>query len=727
MKIAQVIVDIAHSNVDKVFDYLVPDELDIQPGSRVLVPFGNQKTEGFIITLNDSTKVPKDKLKQIIKPLDDFVAIKEEHLKLLDIMTENLHLKKVDVLRLFIPSDLRGGNVSEKKTTYAKLLVSKEEALSKIRANSIKQLELIGLLSKGDTRISGTEYLVVSKTLEKKGIIKTYLKQQQRIPMKNIERVADKKFNHTDDQKKAISEIEKSLNTSCTFLIHGITGSGKTEVYMSIIDRVVGEGKNAIMLVPEISLTPRMLELFRSRFGDDVAIIHSGLSAGERFDEWLKLNRKEAKIVIGARSAIFSPLENVGVIIIDEEHDGGYISDNTPRYETYDVAKYRSELNSCPIILGSATPAISTYYKAKKGEIKLIEMLSRVNEKALPKVDIVDMRKELKEGNTSCLSSKLVNELAEVVKNKQQAIILINRRGYSSFLRCRECGYVPHCTTCDVSLTYHKYENILKCHYCNNRYKVLDVCPVCGSTNIKEYGLGTEKVCEEIESAIPGAKTIRMDFDSTNIKDGHYKILKQFSDGKANILVGTQMVAKGHDFPLVTFVGILDADLSLHFPDYKANERTFQLITQVAGRAGRDKIEGKVLLQTYVPNHYVLVLGARQDYKAFYQKEINIRETTKFPPFSEIYRIMFQSKNENDLSGVVSKIYGSLQLKVKGEKLIYMQKMYAPIKKLSGNLRYQIIIRAKDDSFKQDIFNSVKLNTNNKVSCWVELNPQNLN
>ena len=527
------------------------------------------------------------------------------------------------------------------------------------------------------------------------------------------------------NQKKALDQICENK----TYLLHGVTGSGKTEVYMNLIERALQNGKNAIMLVPEISLTPQIMSNFKNRFGEQVALLHSGLSAGERFDEWKRLFSGEARIAIGARSAIFAPIENLGVIIIDEEHEQSYISESNPRYDTHDVANYRAKYNNCPLVLGSATPSIESYEKAKNGEYELVEMPVRANGRELPKIQIVDMMNEIRTGNSGIFSNQLIAELANVINNKKQAMLFINRRGYSSFMRCRECGYIAKCTDCDVSLVYHREDNRLKCHYCGKQYKVLERCPNCKSENIKYGAVGTEQIVSKVKELFPDVKVLRMDNDTTSTKNAHQKILNDFKNSLPAILVGTQMIAKGHDFENVVLVGIVDADQSLYHSDYRSTERTFQLITQVAGRAGRSENEGKVILQTYSPRHYVYKFASNYDYKGFFRKEENIRQTAQFPPFTRILRILFSDHDENYVRELLKMCYTEIEgLKSKyGNDIIYLDAMKSPIKRIQDKYRYQIMMRFnldKADQIENDVFEIV--DRISKTSVFFEVNPQNL-
>ena len=498
---------------------------------------------------------------------------------------------------------------------------------------------------------------------------------------------------------------------------------------MHLIERALTEGKNAIMLVPEISLTPQIMANFKARFGEQVALLHSGLSAGERFDEWNRLFAGQARIAIGARSAIFAPLDNLGMVIIDEEHESSYISESNPRYDTHDVATFRARYNSCPLVLGSATPSIESYEKAQIGQYKLLELPVRVNGREMPKIQIVDMMNEIRNGNSGIFSTQLLADLTNAINNKKQAMIFLNRRGYSSFMRCRDCGYIAKCEDCDVSLVYHKEDNRLKCHYCGKQFKVLSRCPKCGSESIKYGAVGTQQVVEKLKEYFPDVKILRMDNDTTSTKNAHQKILSEFKNSLPAILVGTQMIAKGHDFESVVLVGIVDADQSLYQTDYRSSERTFQLITQVAGRAGRSENEGKVVLQTYAPKHYVYKFAANYDYKGFFRKELNIRQTTLFPPFTRIIRILFASHDENYVRDTLKVCYNEIR-KLKedyDQDFIYLDAMKSPIQRIADKYRYQIMMRLKidrADEIEQKVFDIV--NSHSKDTVYFEVNPQNL-
>ncbi|MBQ0099550.1 MAG: primosomal protein N', partial [Firmicutes bacterium] len=545
------------------------------------------------------------------------------------------------------------------------------------------------------------------------GIVFVTEEQEIRSPYKDLPTL-DKEITLTERQKFAVNSV-KSTEKQIS-LLYGVTGSGKTEVYLNLISDTIKNGKTAIMLVPEISLTPQMLRQLRSRFGDLAAILHSGLSSGERFDEWWRLRNGEAKIAIGARSAVFAPLENVGLIIIDEEHDGSYTSETNPRYNTIDVAVFRANFNNGKIVIGSATPQIGSFYNAQKEEYNLITLPDRINKKPLPEIEIADMRKEVRRGNNSPFSSALKDEIQKCLDEGNQAIIFLNQRGYSKTVICTECGHVQKCTACDVSLTYHMEEDALLCHYCGAKYKMIDACTECGSTFLQYGGFGTERVVHELKKLFPTAKILRMDRDTTQNKEGHFKILTEFAEKKADILVGTQMIAKGHDFPLVTLVGILDADMSLHFSDYRSGERTFQLLTQVAGRCGRAEKSGKVVLQTYSPDNLVLNLAIRYDYEGFYNHEVSLRKATGFPPFADIVRVLVKSTNEEKAIECTKAVFNEISDIYKREKSIFkfFGCMKAPLKKIENQYRFQVLMRIESGNKKiidEIYYKTVKYNS----------------
>ena len=728
--IAKVIVDVAHSEVDRVFDYISID--GVNEGDRVLVPFGRQTIEGFVVGFSSASDLPYEKLKAIVKRLDDFSALSEETLKLAEFLRDTYHVPFALALRQFIPSELRGGKVKEKTVLIVTLSdIPIEEMISSLKKSATAQIGIIETLAKtkrtGYTELSEKFGSSAIRTLEKRGFLTVTEEKSGRTPYTSLENSA-KDVKLTPEQARAVYGIENTDKR--TSLLFGVTGSGKTEVYLKLISDTLKKGKTAIMLVPEISLTPQMLRQLRARFQGEVSILHSKLSAGEKFDEWLRLKRGEAKIAIGARSAIFAPLDNLGLIVIDEEHDGSYEAENSPRYKTIEVAEERARLSGAKIVLGSATPSVESYDKAIGGEYYLAEMKTRINGKNLPEFIVADMRQEIRRGNGSIFSSDLKSEIEDCLKQGNQAIIFFNRRGYSRQVLCRDCGNVIRCENCDVALNYHKDQGVLKCHFCNATYKMPSACPECGSINLSYNGIGTQKVVDEIKRLFPSARLLRMDNDTTSGKEGHFKILKDFSDKKADILVGTQMVAKGHDFPAVTLVGILDADMSLYFSDYRSGERTYQLITQVAGRSGRADKKGKVVLQTYNPDNEVLRFAINYDYVGFFEREKAVRKSTNFPPYSLVLRIMVEADDDKAAMEGLKEVYFRVKEVYDRErdKFTFFNKMKCPVKRIKNKYRYEILMRIPPDDkrLKDEIYNLALKDKKPGVLTYVEENPSNL-
>lgn len=730
MRIAEVIVDISTSSIDKIFDYECDENIKV--GQRVFVPFGNQTIQGFVINIKDNTSCDLKRLKKVNSSVEDEIVILPELIDLMKDMQKSFHLRMVDILRLFIPSEMRTRKVRPLFETFVYLndKIDIEQYKSSIRKNAKNQLELLSVLNTNKKYNKTTLCEKYSRSTIQKFIQDNVLveKEEEKKRQPNYIKTQKIVFNHTPLQKRAIDTI---LSGNDTYLLFGVTGSGKTEVYMSVIEEKIKQGKTAIMLVPEISLTPQVLANFKARFGEEVAILHSGLSVGERFDEWRRILCGDAKIVVGARSAIFAPIQNVGVIIVDEEHETSYISESNPRYNAIDVAKFRKNYNNCPLVLASATPNISSYNKALLGEYKLVELPERVNGKPMPKIQIVDMLSEIRNGNTTMFSRVLRDELEKCVKDKKQAMLFVNRRGYSSFLRCTDCGYVAKCNDCDVTLVYHKEEQKLKCHYCGKRYRVLTKCPECGSTAIREGAVGTEQVVSMLKELYPNVAILRMDNDTTRTKNAYQEILTKFGQTKPAFLVGTQMIAKGHDFADVTVVGIVDADQSLYHSDFRSTEKTFELITQMSGRAGRAESEGKVILQTYVPRHYAYRFIANYDYKSFFEKELNIRKATNFPPFTKIIRLLFTGDNEEIVKEYTKLCYSKVKELMNDnlQDFVYLDAMKSPISKIKKKIRYQILMRIKEkncDKIIEKIYEICDNIEQNKISLFVEIDPQNL-
>ena len=693
---------------------------------RVLVPFGARKIfeVGYVVGLKETSEF---KCKNIVKVIDR--VFDEEKLELAKWISQKYFCNLSDAIRLLVPpgTSTSFDKIKTKTEKYVYLNEDIDIDLEKIKSE--KHKKVISFLKDNNNapKTLVKEMLDVSdailKTLEKNNYIIFKDIEVSRNPFvnKNVKRTSSLKL--TNEQQTVYDSIE--LNGYDKYLIHGVTGSGKTEVYLQLIDKVLKEGKNAIVLVPEISLTPQITDRFLSRFGDVVAILHSGLSLGERYDEWQKIKKGNSRIVIGARSAIFAPLENIGIIIIDEEHDHSYKSENTPKYDAKEVANQLALINDIPLVLGSATPDVKTYYEATNGYINLLELKNRVSCSGLPNIEIVDMRDELASNNKTVFSRKLYYAIKEAIKNKEQVMLFLNRRGYSTFIMCRDCGYVMKCEDCDVSMTYHLDENRLICHYCGKTKHVATVCPECGKTNIRYFGSGTQKIEAELKKYIPEASVIRMDVDTTRVKNGHEKILSKFRDEKIDILLGTQMIVKGHDFSNVTLVGILAADSSMNIGDYKANEKTFQLLTQMAGRAGRGDKKGTAIIQTYMPDEFCIETAKEQDYTKFYNTEINLREKLNYPPFCDIIVSVISGTDETLVKKEANQLYQLFKPCFEP-----FSPVPAPITKINNEYRWRILIKDNIDEQKirqiNEIMNNYYKQKSEAVKVSIDINPNNM-
>ncbi len=538
----------------------------------------------------------------------------------------------------------------------------------------------------------------VLNNLVKRGLLKKEEHEVYRDPYAGYNFKQTKPLKLTVEQEKAIVPILDSIaqNEHRVFLLHGVTGSGKTEIYLQAIEKVINKGKEAIVLVPEISLTPQMVERFKGRFGNNVAVLHSALSTGEKYDEWRKVQRGEVQVVVGARSAIFAPFENIGMIIIDEEHETTYKQEDYPKYHARDVALKRGKKHNCPVVLGSATPSLESAARAQKNVYQLLPLTERINKAALPKVRIVDMRDELKSGNRSMFSKVLLEAIKDRLEKSEQIVLMLNRRGYSSFVMCRDCGFVVQCPYCDISLTYHKVTDQVKCHYCGFEAVTPRVCPECNSKHIRFFGTGTQRVEEELGKILPKARVIRMDVDTTGRKGAHEKLLRDFGEHKADILLGTQMIAKGLDFPKITLVGVLSADSSLHIPDFRSSERTFQLLTQVSGRAGRHELPGEVIIQTYTPEHYSIQFAKNHNYDAFYRYEMMVRKKGQYPPFYYLALVHVNHENMNYAYSVIEKITTFLRAKLSNQAIV-LGPAASPIMKIKNRYRYQCLVKYKHE------------------------------
>lgn len=796
---------------DKTYDYIVPEKFlcYIQPGIRVLVPFGkgSHLREAFVLEVKehsehtglkeisqivDETPVLSEELIELCKymrnryictydmaircmlPTGLGLSFKEEVILLSDkpadldkeeqdiinALTENSRKLSLEQLQQILKKPVRKTlnqleekqlikidsniklKVKEKTEKVAFPNIDEEEFLEMVQNNNVKSLNYIRIMEllyeEGAIPVAELNSFGYSMStlnnMKKKGYITLYEMPVETAPIvEDADLPESKPREPTPCQRRALDSIFESM-TSGGFqeiLLHGVTGSGKTEVYMQVIAKVIENGKNAIMLVPEIGLTPQTVRLFKGRFGKQVAVLHSRLSIRERYDQWKRIKNGEVRVVIGARSAVFAPLENIGIIIIDEEHETSYKSDRTPKYDARGIATFRCRFSNALLVYGSATPSIENYYRAVNGKIKLVQMLERANNQPLPEIITVDMRMEENSGLKNGISTVLAQELIKNKEAGEQSIIFINRRGYSNFVQCRSCGYIVLCPYCSVSLTYHQAEKRLVCHYCSFVTAKPDTCPACKSDNIDFYGVGTQKVEEQIPLICPDMSVIRMDMDTTAGKHGHEKILDKFKNEKIDVMVGTQMIAKGHDFPDVTLVGILSADSLLGSGDYKASERTFQLITQAAGRAGRAGKHGRVILQTFNPDNFSIQAAIKQDYQEFYRQETELRKELKLPPFYQIGLIQVSSKNKDLSRKIAGKIHADLLRNSNLNADIFVSDPTpSPLVKLRNQYRWRIILKHQKIKSLTNILEWVydTYSSSNRRECTVsvDINPYSM-
>ena len=715
-----VLVELSNKNIDRVFDYSVPDcFLDkIKLGIRVKVPFGKMKLEGFVVEIKGSSDI---EVKDILDVIDDEAILNSELLELGKKMQEDTLSTLISCYQIMLPKALKAknGQVINKKfdtyyylnkdiVCYGKLSTSQEKIINLcMEKEYVLRKELV------DISLSSLNTLIKKNILLEKKLEHYRLSYNEKIePKKEL----------TNDQKSVVDEV--LANTGYfPYLLFGVTGSGKTEVYMELIEDALNKGKTSIVLVPEISLTPQMVLRFQKRFGDNIAAIHSALSDGEKYDEWRRIVKGEAKIVIGARSAIFAPLNNIGMIIIDEEHSDSYKQDDSnPRYNAKDIALLRGKYHNCPVIMGSATPSLEVFARAKKGVFKLLELPNRINGKSLPHINIVDMNEMISKTKGHFSPVLLETISARLLKN-EQIILLLNRRGYSSFVTCKNCGYTFKCPNCDITLTYHKSSRTLRCHYCGYGTKVYDTCPECHEKSINDLGVGTEKVEEELNKLFPESKILRMDFDTTSRKGMHEKMIKAFKNHEYDILLGTQIVSKGLDFDNVTLVGVINADTSLNIPDFRSSETTFSLLAQVAGRAGRSDKEGEVIIQTFNPEHYAIQYTKKHDYLGFYNREMSIRRELKYPPYYYICYVKISGKDNKYIyeeSLKITKLFHNKLI-----NMIILGPSPCTIFKLNNIYRYGIILKYKKDEDLREVLNKVieHYKDNRNIKIDVNFNP----
>lgn len=701
---ANIIIDISHEKVDRPFQYKIPQELrgKLEVGMEVEIPFGsgNHKRNGYIIEITDTPNFDTDKLKEISGISNHATSIENEFIQLAYWMKTTYGSTMIQALKTVLPVKQKVKALDGRK---AVLKLSKEEALARLEDYEKKHQtararllqELIEANELSFPHITG-KLNVTAKTIEalaEQNILTIMQKDKYRNPVA-FENAVEERKTLSDEQQKIVHQILEEEEPSVS-LIHGITGSGKTEVYMQLIEGTLAKGKQAIVLIPEIALTYQTVSRFVNRFGNQVSIINSRLSKGERFDQMERAKKGDIQVMIGPRSALFTPFANLGILIIDEEHESSYKSENMPKYHAREVAKKIAAMHGAKLVLGSATPSLEAYYEAKQGKIKLYELTERLTGGTLPTVYIEDLRKELKEGNRSIFSRRLYGLIQDRLAKKEQIILFLNRRGYAGFVSCRACGHVMKCPHCDVSLSEHQGGKLV-CHYCGYEEAKVTNCPSCGSKYILGFKAGTQQIEELIKKEFQGARVLRMDGDTTKTKNSYEEILEAFSKHEADILIGTQMIVKGHDFPKVTLVGILAADLSLSVNDYRAGERTFQLLTQAAGRAGRGDIPGEVVIQTYQPEHYSILHAAKQDYQGFYEEEILYRDLMMYPPVAHMMAVLITSREEKKGEALASQCVEQITSFLKEERGIVIGPAKATIGKISDTYRYVIYVKHKD-------------------------------
>ena len=709
---ARVLVDVAGQELEQGFDYRIPADYPcaLSPGMSVTVPFGKRNLSGLVLEIMEKTDVPMEKIRDIGMPRYDGEAVSEEMIRLALWVAHRYHCSVQEAVRCVLPPGTRTDKA--KLQTYRRPVLGVTEDAARLftdtcPASRKRQIRLVELLLEdapiGRIRAELPDWQAVAHALEKKGLVLTEEAVAQRIPYEQIPVEPDREPDLMPEQAQAIERIREAMASgSGTFYLFGVTGSGKTEVYLQCAKYAMQTGRSTIILVPEISLTPQMVKRFRARFGESVCVFHSALTLAERRDQWQRVKNGTVKVAVGARSAIFAPFEDIGLIVVDEEHETSYLSEHAPRYDAVEVAQERCRMHGATLLLGSATPSLGRYAKALEGAITLLKLNGRVRGLPMPQVSIVDMREELKNGNRSMFSAELKEAIQHALFNGHQIVLFLNRRGYHTFVSCRDCGDAVKCPHCDVSLTYHKTGGKLICHYCGFETYPPRKCPSCGSTRIRYFGAGTQRIEDELQTLFPGVKTLRMDRDTTRTRDSHEQILSAFGRGEAQILLGTQMVAKGLDFPNITVVGVLAADTALHAPDFTGAERTFQLIAQVAGRAGRGDVPGRVVVQTYSPEEDAIRLAAEHDYPAFYESEMKRRQEGQFPPFTRFIRFLFTDTDETRAKSQCERFAEYLKTKIRAQKtfhgrLLQFRCTESPLTKIDNRYRYQIVLKMIED------------------------------
>lgn len=802
--IVQVIVDIPAAQVNRTFDYHVPEQWHaiIQLGIRVQVPFGRRQLLGFVVGISEDTEF-SGKLKAITGVFDYVSFLSPELLQLSEHLAQNLHAFRISILQAMLPNMLKVkyenvfvihnlekfrkltqtytdefsaneqeeyekqileeklpsqllkeliqtqtieleyrvlNQTTQKKIAHVRPLISREEMITireGLDKRSIKQAQLLSYyieekdvnqdsIPLNDVARLASVSTATIRTMIDKGWFERIDKKVYRNPLENNHVVATNARELLPEQATAFNAIQTAITEekNQTFLLEGVTGSGKTEVYLQLMAHARNRGEAAILLVPEISLTPQMVARVTERFSSGVAVLHSGLSTSEKYDEWRRIIKGEATIVVGARSSIFAPLNNLGIIIIDEEHETTYKQVDNPRYHARDVALWRSEFHHCPLVLGSATPSLESRSRAEVGRYTLIKMANRVNQAPLPPVEIIDMTQVMLRETTNEISPILKEKIADRLAKKEQIVLLLNRRGYASYILCRECGHVLECPRCDISLTYHKHDGRMKCHYCDYQQGVPTQCSQCQSTHLRTFGLGTQKVAETIQEMFPESRIIRMDNDTTRRKGQHEKLLKQFADHDADILLGTQMIAKGLDFEKVTLVGVINADTSLNLPDFRAGEKTFQLLTQVAGRTGRGQYLGEVVIQTYNPDHYVMQFAQSHDFERFFYYEMKRRHIGNYPPYYFTTLISVSSKRQSQAQEKIYELKAALYNKDKetNRSLLILGPSRGPVARINEYYYFQLMLKYKDKEMLQTQLNDILMTSQKELQHGLRVN-----
>ncbi|VTQ90157.1 primosomal protein N' [Hathewaya histolytica] len=731
-KLANVVINSLSSAIDRLFTYRIPKDLEehIRIGHRVRVPFGkgNKSSEAFVMEIYEEDKSSNEgiNIKYINKICEKYPLITYLDIQLINIMRRKYLCTYMECIKVFLPTGISKGVTFKKKEVLYKI--------RELEGNYIKEpyTTIINLIDKeklikSDIKNKYNISISSVNTLIKHGFISTKEEIVNRFPVKFYTHYEKKELNSM--QKNALNTIIHSHKKK--FLIHGVTGSGKTEIYLNLVEHMLLNKKQSIVLVPEISLTPQMIERFKGRFGEDVAVFHSRLSDGERFEQWMRVKTGEVNVAVGARSALFLPFKDLGIIIIDEEHEGSYKSETDPKYNAKDISFLISDLKGCKVVLGSATPSLESYYEGINDEISIIKLLNRVSNKLLPRSTIVDMREELEQNNRSIFSRKLFDSIKGCLERNEQVILFLNRRGFSPFVSCRKCGYVFKCKNCDISLTYHANGNLV-CHYCGYKENSVNICPKCKSKYVKHFGVGTERVEKEVKKYFPHSKVIRMDFDTTRRKDSYEKLYNVFKNKEADILVGTQMIAKGLDFENVTLVGVLAADISLNYPEFRAAEKTFQLITQVSGRAGRGDKEGEVIIQTYSPDNYSIVLSSENRYEDFFKEEIKIRKILDYPPFSEMLLINISAQEKEEGEEYIKVLKKEIEnILDKYDKIKMLGPCPCSVFKLKKEFRWQVIFKGNFSNefalcIKEIVYKVLGEKRFKNIKIGLDTNPRNL-